>query len=62
MEIVNDGKCYAASKAKKLVYKERYDAHENLESYFKELQNQITLPQDYMKPIEKLDNEIYMSL
>ena len=62
MEIVNDGRCYAASKAKRLVYKERYDTHPNLESYFNELQNQITLPQDYMKPIEKLDEETYMSL
>ena len=62
MEIVNDGRCYAASKAKRLVYKERYDTHPNLESYFNELQNQITQIQDDTKPIEKMDNEIYMSL
>lgn len=62
MEIVNDGKCYAASKAKRLVYKERYDTHPNLESYFNELQNQITQIQDDTKPIEKMDKETYMSL
>ncbi len=56
MEIVNDGLCFAASKAKRLIYKERYDTHCSFQSYFDELQNQITTYQDYYKPIYKLEN------
>ena len=56
LEITNYGPCFAASKAKRLIYKERYDYHCSLEKYFEELQNQITNFQDFSKPIFKLEN------